>query len=221
MSNDLMLDVGQTNDLKMAFRRAGWTPADIAKFCAGDCAARVLTVVRGEGVVSQPAHLWSEKDGVITFLVTSDGTTGEEWIERLERKGLRVSDYAKSVLRSKKFQPTSGVTTLIAVFKGSLFTDDDRITQKIRAEAKKRDFTTPNVEVACLIREMFSDAEIEAMGLWWIVTMHEPIKDSVGGSLLLSADRRDGGRWLGAYDDRPDPGWSQHDGFAFVVPQVP
>src|SRR3989344_4861228 len=44
-----------------------------------------------EGVKSDPtAHSWREKDGVIYFSVTSDGTTGEDWITRLESQGLQV-----------------------------------------------------------------------------------------------------------------------------------
>jgi hypothetical protein len=107
----------------------------------------------------------------------------------------------------------------IAILKGSLFTDNERITKKILAEATKRKLSTPNAEVACLIREKFTDKEIEAMGLWWIVAMHEPIKDSGGGPSLLSADRRGAGSWLGAYWGYPDYWWSGNDGFAFVRSQ--
>jgi len=68
---------------------------------------------------------WREQDGVIYFTVTSDDTTGEEWIIRLEKKGYRVSNYAKSILRSDGFKPTKGVVTEIAVLKGILFSDSD------------------------------------------------------------------------------------------------
>ena len=166
------------------------------------------------------SHRWREQDGVIYFSVTSDGTTGEQWIKRLEDKGFRVSDYAKSVLRSPDFKPTKGVTTEIAILKGMLFEDRDRITSNIRDLATQRKLTTPNAEVACLIRENFSDEEIEAMGLWWIVAMHEPIKDSDGDLLLLGARRGDGGRWLNAYCGSPDRRWGRDDGFAFVLSQV-
>jgi len=100
---------------------------------------------------------WSEKDGVISFSVTSDGTTGEDWITRLESKGFRVGDYTKQMLRSSSFKPTSGVKTQIAVLKGELFADSDRTTEKIRAEADKRKLSKSNAELACLIREKFTD----------------------------------------------------------------
>ena len=119
-------------------------------------------------------------------------------------------DYAKKVLRSPDFKPTK-----VAVLKGMLFENDDRITSKIRAEADKRQLQKPNAEVACLIREKFTDEDIEAMGLWQIVTMHEPIVSD-----LLGADRSDDGRWLGAYYGEPDRRWSRDGGFAFAVSQV-
>jgi hypothetical protein len=153
--------------------------------------------------------------------VTSDGTTGAEWIDRLEKKGFRVGDYAKSVLRSKDFKPTKGVTTEIAILKGMIFDDSNRITRNIRAEADKRKLTTLNAEVACLIRETFSDDDIKAMGLIWIVAMHDPIKDSDGDPLLLRVCRDDGGRWLSTFYDDPDGGWDRGSGFAFAVSQVP
>ncbi len=173
----------------------------------------------GEVQITVIKQKWTEKDGVIRFSVTSDGTTGEQWIARLESKGFWVGDYAKSVLRSKSFKPTSGNTYEIAVLKGEIFSDNERITKNIRKDAKNRKLTTPNAEVACLIREKFSDKELEVMGLYWIVTMHEPIKDS-GDPRLLVARRSGGGSWLFADYDYPDSEWGRGSGFVFVVSQV-
>lgn len=163
---------------------------------------------------------WHEQDGVIHFSLTSDGTTGEEWIVRLESKGFQIGDYAKSVLRSPDFHPTKGVTYQIAILKGESFENNDRTTQKIRVMGKKLKFITPHPEIACLISEAFTDAELEAMGLIWIVVMHKPIKDSGGGPRLLDANRGGNGRWLNAFYDKPDGKWNREYGFAFVLPQV-
>jgi hypothetical protein len=186
----------------------------------------VERLLRGELSVSEPTRSWREKDGVIYFSVTSDGTTGEDWIERLEGNGFRVS-YAKQVLRSPDFKPTKGVTTEVAVLKGALFVDAGRTTQNIRAQARAGIFTPgrslfkPNAELACLIREKFTDKEIEQMGLWCIVAMHEPINDSGGGPLLLLASRDGDGCWLLACDGRPGIRWNRRgSGFAFAVSQV-
>lgn len=196
---------------------AGQLNAIVKKLGGHDGAIKFL---QGKLSVSEPTRNWREQDGVIYLSVTSDGTTGPQWIDRLEGKGFRLSDYAKSILGSPDFKPTFGVNTEIAILKGMLFEDNDRITKKIRAEADKRKLSTPNAEIACLIRENFSDEEIVAMGLWWIVTMHEPIKDSGSGPDLLNANRYGDGRWLDACCDGPDAGWDRDDGFAFVVSQV-
>jgi len=102
-----------------------------------------------EGRFQESTQNWREQDGVIYISVTSDGTTGESWINRLESKGFRLGDYAKSMLRSDDFNPTAGVTTEVAVLKGSLFSDSNRVTKNIRADAKKRAWSVPNAEVAC------------------------------------------------------------------------
>ncbi len=178
-------------------------------------------LLRREITVSETERVWREQNGVIYFSVTSDSTTGEKWIKRLVSKDFRVSGYAKSVLHSLDFKPTDGVTTEIAVLKGMLFSDNDRITKKIRAEADKRKLTKPNAEVACLIREKFTDEEIKAMGLWGIVAMHEPIRDSDYVPRLLFAGRYDDvGRWFDVFCDLSDFSRDRGYGFAFAALQV-
>jgi len=177
--------------------------------------------LRGEITVSQPTCFWREQDGVICFtLPPTDGTTGPQWIERLEARGFRLSKWAKDVLNSKDFKPTSGVIYNIAVLKGTLWSDNKRITKNIRAEANNRKLTKANAEVACMIREKFTKEDIEAMGLSWIITMHEPIKDSDGDPSLLRVSRGDDDPWLSTSYDNPAYRWNRGYGFAFVVSQV-
>jgi len=159
---------------------------------------------------------WRRENGVIYFDVIFDGTSGPDWIVRLEKAGKRIGDYARSVLLSPDFKPSAVGPAKIAVLMGESFSDEDRITAKIRTEADKQKFTKPNADLACVIREMFSDREIEDMGLWRIVAMHEPIKVSDGSPDLLGANRRDDGGWLDAYYGKPDDCWSRDNGFAFV-----
>src|SRR3989344_310817 len=135
--------------------------------------------------------------------LTSDGTTGEQWVTRLEKQNFRLGDYAKQVLRSSAFVPTTGVNYRVAIIKGTEFQDEERVTSHLREVAASRGYATPHPEVACLLREKLSDQELEAMGLWWLVTMHKPINDSDGSPYLLSAHRDGDGRWLDAYCDRP------------------
>jgi len=202
---------------KYGHKPGNWFEAIVNKLGGEEAADAFL---RGETTVCVPDRFWREQDGIIYFTVASDGTSGEDWITRLEGNGMRLSDYAKSVLRSSDFKPTSGVIYEIAVLKGMLFSDSDRVTKKIRTEAQARNFSTPNAEIACLIRDKFTDKEIEAMGLTWIITMHNPITDSGGRPGLLDAYRLDGGSWLRTYWGYPGSKWLRESGFAFVVSQV-
>ncbi len=180
----------------------------------------VRLVNSGEWVVSEPTRSWREQDGVIYFTVTSDGTTGEDWIKRIEGNGFRVKHDAKLALRSSYFSPTSVVTTEVAVLKSILFKDNDLITKKIHAEADKRKLLKSNAELACLIREKFTDKELEVMGLWDIVAMHEPINNPGWGPGLLFAERFGKRRCVRLRRDGPDEEWLPDYGFAFVVSQV-
>lgn len=164
---------------------------------------------------------WREENGVVSFSVTSDGTTGEGWIQRLEAKGLRVSPYAKSVLLSKEFRPTTGITTEVRVLKGDFFGATGPFTKNFRAEAGRRKWVNPNAEVGCLVRDMFSDVEIGVMGLLWIVVMHDPIEGSGGRSALLTVSPRDGGCWLSACDGDSMARWYPEVGLAFALVPAP
>ncbi|MEK7646965.1 MAG: hypothetical protein AAB378_01150 [Patescibacteria group bacterium] len=54
-----MLDVGQANELKLAFRRAGYTNAEIKKLSEGDLLADLLPLIRayGKPMVAMSQHL--------------------------------------------------------------------------------------------------------------------------------------------------------------------
>lgn len=156
----------------------------------------VRMVNSGEVKISIEKPKWTEKNGVIRFSVISDGTTGKQWISRLERKGFDLCDSSKKILRSKSFQPTSGEITQIAVLKSEIFNWSTPTSENIYKEAKERKFSLPNSEVACLIREKFSNKELEDMGLSAITPMHNPIdcKDEYGNNRQewLSVNRSGG-----------------------------
>lgn len=183
----------------------------------------VRLVNSGEWVVSKPPCSWAEKDGVMRFSVISDGTNGKDWVTRLRSKRFAVSDLAEKVLLSPDFKPTSGVTTEVAVLRGTLFEEDDsRTTSEIFAEAERRKLLRPNAEVACLIREKFADNEVRraAGSMWGIVVMHEPINDFAGDPYLLTVDCLHVSRYLIVYSGKPVDKWGRASGFAFAVSQV-
>ena len=53
----------------------------------------------------------------------------------------------------------------------------DQAIKKIRAKVDQHTLSTHNAEIACLIRDKSTDEDIKAMGLVWIVIMHESITD--------------------------------------------
>jgi hypothetical protein len=183
-----------------------------------------------EPAVSEPATVqfplappvqkrWRDMgDHLILTVVVDRVSTGEEWICRTDTKGNRSDPYAKKVLRSKKFQTTPVGTYEVAVLKGTSFTSDPT-TKQVCAWGKEKKFSDPNSDIACFIREQYTDDELNEMGLWWIAVMHKPIV-SVDFSRLLTVHRDGGGRLLRACDGYPDDRWSRRGGFAFLVSQV-
>jgi hypothetical protein len=119
---------------------------------------------------------WIEKDGVIYFTLISNGMTGEEWISYFKSMDFEIDDYAEAILRGKDFKPTkAGTFHNIAVLKGTLFSDDERMVKKICAKANKNNMKKLPLNVVCLIRDKFTDGEIKEMGLERILVMHEPL----------------------------------------------
>lgn len=166
--------------------------------------------------VLEPIHKWFEQDSIIYLDVISDGTTGPGWIKRLEKRGCRLSCNVKSMLLSTKFKPTKDVMTKITILKGNLFNDDNYTVFGLNDLAIKHNLSKPNAEVACLIRENFSNEDLEAMGLIWIAIMHEPVNDFEGNSGILRVSRYRNDCWLNAYYVGPDSGRFKGRGFAFI-----
>lgn len=167
---------------------------------------------------STPTAWTVDSEGNIYFTLTSNGLTRELWEQHLERRGRQISSRARNALSRASEAPTNGITYNIVVRPGKKISHSDRIVNKIRASADKRGWAKPHWEVACLIRDTLTDEQLEKMGLWYIVTMHEPIDDSGGGPCLLSSyQRADGGcPLLDTEGGRPDYNWDDRGGFAFV-----
>ncbi len=175
----------------------------------------VQRFLRGEPSLSESALPWREEDGIIYFPVVSNGMSGTEWVKYLEGKGICLSKEAKKALYSSDFKPTLGITTEIAVLRGILFKEKDRIIKEVRIRAQKLNFSKPDAEVACLICEKFTDPVIEATGLHWIIVMHDSFRNSQGDSRLLGVNYSHTGCKLHAYLDYPGI-WSHKFEFAFV-----
>lgn len=164
---------------------------------------------------------WKLKNDLILFSVTSNGVTGKDWITRLEMHGYRIGGYAKSILLSPDFSPTSGITSQICVVPSKIFSNSPT-NAEVRMHLDNHDIghgQVVNAEIACLIREKFSNKDLEDMGLWWIVLMHQKIHDNRGDPYLLFSSRVVDGLWLFADNDYPECKWSRSGGFAGLLSQ--
>jgi hypothetical protein len=142
---------------------------------------------------------WRKQDGVILLRVTSDGTTGPIWIERLEKKSFEIDFHAKDVLRSDSFRPTFGRTVEVAILDGVIPRHNFTRGESVSA-----------AEVACLIRDKFSNEDIEAMGLFTIVVL--------GDSPFLQITRYGRNGSLDGASDDLDCLWkAPSNGFAYVI----
>jgi len=235
MSSEFVLRQGAGQKLEFAVQRNGGTTEDIEYLSTGEN-FRAITLLRtGKAklvevsekgpedqslpIAPTPVEWTIDAEGNIHFTVTSNGMSPQQWVRHLKRRGFRLSDWARNVLCYATEDPTKDVTYHVVVRPGGNLAASDRVVCRIREHAKNQGWQTPHWEVACLIRDTFSDQEIQKMGLWWIVAMHEPIIDFEGNPRLLHSDRSGDGRWLDVGYGKPGDEWDAFGGFVFVVPQ--
>lgn len=154
-----------------------------------------------------------------TIIIKGTGLTGKQWITRLENGGYHISSWAEEIILSPEFDKQrlkKGEEQTITFIKHS-DVGNSPTTKEIQEYAKTKGCQMPSPELALLIREQVSDEEMKAMSIWYIVSLHDPIKDSVGSPFVLSADRRGDGRWVSAFWDSPDRRWSTDGASAFPV----
>lgn len=151
---------------------------------------------------------------VTRLTLTHLGLTGQQWIERLQAKAFRISDYAKEILLSSDFMSApAGTTTEIVILNGKLFEDRER-DGGLQAFASDHGLVAPNPEVACLLRETVSDEDIKSMKTWELVVM----SNKFPGSQRLNVNRNnDGGRYITSDTSELYDSWSDVHSFVFAA----
>ncbi|OHA58594.1 MAG: hypothetical protein A2571_02380 [Candidatus Vogelbacteria bacterium RIFOXYD1_FULL_44_32] len=165
------------------------------------------------------------EDGLIHFSLTSTGETGAQWADWFTVNKFAVgSEFgSRYILRSASFKPSQvGTVYKIAVLPGNLFEKkrDWTSISNVRAEADRQGLKhgeEMNAEIACLLRREFANKELEAMGLFWVVCLHEPIADGHGFLSLLGPGCYSGGRWFSAFRCGPDDVFPTKYHFATLV----
>ena len=147
--------------------------------------------------------------------IKTEGLSATALLEKLEKRSVTVSTWAKEVIGISKFKPTKKQYDLVAI-RGDEFTDEKRTTKNIYAEADKRGYGISPIELALYLRRI----EQSDLGHPYVAVMHEPICGSHGCPGVLGLDRSVGGEWLGAWGAYPGDRWSREDLFVFLAPQV-
>jgi hypothetical protein len=211
------------NELADSFEADGFTADQLKALTSRGRLTLVKAFLEGRAEIKMTEPKVKEKKVITSValnLVTSDGIAGSDGIKDLEKARYNVGDWAKDVMKQKVYVVSNGVAYKPVVLKGEDFTDGERVTSNIRKVAEEMGLITPPAELARLLRKSVSDEEIAAMGLWWLIVMHEPITDSGGGPDLLGLGRGGGGRGLDACDGCSDSRWDRESGFVFLAPQV-
>ncbi|HCC06349.1 TPA: hypothetical protein DEP94_03270 [Candidatus Nomurabacteria bacterium] len=168
------------------------------------------------------AKLAFEK-GRLYFSVAGVGLESSKWPERLKSGGHELSKWGADILSKHEYDSkhrleADKVYKLALVLGTEFATDAKRSTGEVKAFAR-HEFGDQSVdglkgELTLLIREKFTNAELEEMGLWYIVVLHEPIIDSDGSPSVLCSSRRDGS-YVGTRYASPVIQWRAHGAFAF------
>ena len=225
--NDLgkrQIPASSRKEIKMKYGNLtlGQIEAGVNKIGGEEAFVRLL---RGELTVSDVVTFDRNEHGhvVITFIGTD--ITGAQEIELLRSEGYRVGDYAKQCLTSTKpdsydakHRLVAGQTYKVALVPGKeILKDFERTTENLRKLGmEKYGYGKPLAGFIPRIRQKVSDKQMEEMGIWYIASPHDPIKDSDGLPDVLIAIRSGGGRWVRAYYG--DPGYQWGDGGAFAFP---
>lgn len=208
--------MGQVNSIKRLTR--GQIDAALMKIGqdAGlDTVEGILAFLRGDLIVIAQPRNWHEEEDVISFEVTSNGMTMEEWIDAFDVCNFNLTTHAVQLLQGLDFQPTNGVKTEVVVLKGKHFEDSDRTTKNVVLKAEVRNLQKLSIETIFLIRIKFSNKELQRMGLTAIIGMHDPVKDTDGHELVFGACRCTQNRHLAAYFGSDDVTWPRTSGHAF------
>lgn len=174
--NTIMKQIGETNPVKA-----------------------VSLINTGEVYLSNIKTGWKNDDGVVSFSVISDKTSGPQWLKRLKNKGIYVDDLAKKMLLSKEFKPTDEMVTKVAIFRVpyAMFGEAGPLPT---AEAKGLIESINGMELACLIRDKFTNQQFLLMGCsMLVISVGEYYFYVTGGNKQTS---------LGAFKKRLDSDFS-------------
>lgn len=142
------------------------------------------------------------------------GQTTEELEHGLERAGFKISDYARSMLKSKEFttEKQKEQNNLVRLTVDALF-NDGRVhtTDEVFSKAKDFGLELCPAEVGPHLRLNYKDQPLDE----WLYVAMKQITDSDGSPYVFCVGRGDGGSWLGYGWVGPGSGWYPGNEFVF------
>lgn len=125
-----------------------------------------------------PPGMWNENRGVGYFtLPATKGVQGPEWSDYFDSFGIPMTPRLKKALWSSHFVATKGIQYQIAAVRTSLWPAGGRTHANFMHEGlNPNNFSSLKLEAMCLIREHFSDADLQKLGIKWIAGSHQVIE---------------------------------------------
>ena len=180
-SSDLMLDVSQAAELKMAFRRHGWTNAQIKTLSEGHILRDVLEVINGRSEIKKIEH-WIDTEAKAKEFNSLNlaGIVSHDKSKRFDFMTARISLYQSSKQKKSKD-------------KGLLFQDNmGSVMKKIQTKLKEG-YIALNVNVLdyLLNHQEIIPKEWRGKNVFFVSTKYF----DHGGSGIFRFMRFNGSRW--------------------------
>ncbi|MFZ4631648.1 MAG: hypothetical protein ACOYL8_00395 [Patescibacteria group bacterium] len=163
-------------------------------------------------------NVFTQKDDMVYVNLVSFGLTGQQWIEKFESEGRKLSSEVKTVLNSKEFIPTAGVIYELIIILGKHFEYGERTISTVREFAYSSGFFKARLEVACLLRNFVSDDKAKEMCIHSlsIVSTHAG-KDF---TRILGFDVDESPNSLKSYSVKDVLRWRRSTGFVFSIKKI-
>ncbi|HTE48920.1 MAG TPA: hypothetical protein VK675_03380 [Candidatus Paceibacterota bacterium] len=219
---------------KIMYHETIGTLGDINEKLAGNDASEYLKRLQAfnNGQNAYPGHfvsipgqaIWEKigDDLIYITLPPSEGVTGPKWIEDLKDRDFYLTEDAKIILRSQDFQPTTPrFVHRIVVLRANFWKKkSDRNIACIQSEGVSRKWAELHSEAPCIIRNCFSDRELEKMGLVRIIGIrNKPFEGCHGGPRFLCVSSGAAGRRLRADLAYPESKMDALSGLAWSLPE--
>lgn len=143
------------------------------------------------------------------------GKTAEVLEKEMRENGIRISDYAQDILKSKDFSTLENLEQIVLVRlkMRDLGFEKGATTNEIYTRAKELGMDLCPAEAGPNLRLKYKD---QPFGEWLLIAMKQ-ITDRGGGPGVFGLGRFAGGLWLRDFWADPDDGWDPGDEFVFCL----